>query len=120
MNNDELLALVDLLYRATQEQKIKWETTIVTNQPGYMTYVDNCSLSFTVYYDPIDACYVAAIDLRNRNNVSFFKYTYPQPDYSEIYTCIDNLMGLVRDQIYLISESKKQIFDKLNEMLNYY
>ena len=120
MNNDEILALVDLLYRATKEQKLQWESALVYNQSGYRTVIDNCTVSFAIYYDPIEHFSVAAVDLRNRNNVSFFKFTFPQPDYTEIYMSIDNLMNLINDQVYLITESKKQIFNKLNDMLKYF
>lgn len=117
MNEKEVILLAEMLYQATLEHKIEWKSHMLSNEPGYSTIIDDCLLVFTTYFDPMVDLYVAEVEFYNAVGKAFYKGIFYENEKIETYKQIEILIRAINDQLFLITESKNKIFNKLESLL---
>lgn len=118
MNEKDVIQLVNMLWQATIEKKIEWKSAILSNENAYSTTIDDCLLIFSVYFDPMLELWVAQVEFYNSEGKTFFKAHYYENENIEAFKQIDRLSNVINDQMLLITESKRKIFNHLESILN--
>jgi len=117
MSENEIIQLVKMLWQATLEHKIEWKSSMLSNESGYSTSIDDCLLIFTVYFDPmVDLC-VAETEFYNAEGKVFYRGHFYENEKFEVYKQIAILNDTINDQMLSITESKKKIFSRLESLL---
>jgi len=112
MNKDEYVNMVNLLIRVTDGRLLQW-TEI---EDGYSTTIGKCKMSLSSIYDADVNINEYNLQLYNSEGRNFESFNCNESD--EEYPLVDKLHNSVRDSIYHIKESEKDIMDNLKTMAN--
>ncbi|MCH3980535.1 MAG: hypothetical protein LKE41_01190 [Prevotella sp.] len=110
MNTSEYADMVSMLIRATDYKKLSW----TESENNFTAKVGECSIQLSIYYDTSLNINEYILTLFNSNGDKFETFNYNETD-SE-YSQLDTLYNSIRDSIYHITESEKDIMDSLQNM----
>lgn len=117
MNKDEIINLVEMLYAATFQKKIKWSIKKIGTLRAYVTNINGCDILVGTDYAPLNDCQVGMIELYNTIGEKFLSNKYFEDEEYDIYMRINLLCSLIEDQLFLVTESKEKIFSSLSSLL---
>lgn len=112
MNKVEYDNMVNLLIKVTDGRLLQW-TEI---EDGYSTTIGKCKVSLFSIYDTDVNINEYNLQLYNSEGRNFESFNCNESD--EEYPLVDKLHNSVRDSIYHIKESEKDIMDNLEAMAN--
>lgn len=110
MNKVEYDNMVNLLIKVTDGRLLQW-TEI---EDGYSTTIGKCKMSLSSIYDADVNINEYNLQLYNSEGRNFESFNCNESD--EEYPLVDKLHNSVRDSIYHIKESEKDIMDNLEKM----
>ena len=112
MNKDEYVNMVNLLIRVTDGRFLQW-TEI---EDGYSATIGKCQVNLFSIYEADVNINEYNLQLYNSEGRNFESFNCNESD--EEYPLVDKLHNSVRDSIYHIKESEKDIMDNLKTMAN--
>lgn len=110
MNKVEYDNMVNLLIKVTDGRLLQW-TEI---EDGYSTAIGKCKVSLFSIYDTDVNINEYNLKLYNSEGRNFEGFNCNESD--EEYPLLDKLYGSIRDSIFHIKESEKDILDNLEAM----
>lgn len=110
MNKVEYDNMVNLLIKVTDGRLLQW-TEI---EDGYSTTIGKCKMSLSSIYDADVNINEYNLQLYNSEGRNFESFNCNESD--EEYPLLDKLYSSVRDSIFHIKESEKNIMDNLEAM----
>lgn len=113
MNNNDLVEMIDMLIKATQNRRLAWDEM---NTNTYLTHVDGCGieLSSGFEFEVGDAYY--KLSLSNADGELFANYSFSEITDASQYQSLKNLEVTIRDVRYRITESENAIMNGLRKM----
>lgn len=114
MTNEQYQRMLDMLIVATQKRKLDWHES----KEYYSVQIGDCAIHLTSDYDYDVGETFYTISLYNSDNQKFADYyiSNSSVDDDQEYEKIRNLYESVKDSIYRITESEKNILDNLEEL----
>lgn len=110
MTTSDYENMVSMLIRVTDNRLLDW----TEDEKGFTASVGNCSIRLSTYYDTSVNINEYVLSLFNTKGEKFESFSYDESDNE--YSKLDTLYHSIRDSIYHITESEKNILDSLEDM----
>lgn len=112
MSNFNFDSLVDLLIKATDNNKLGWQAS--ADGRGYSAKVGKCTVTLTSDYDSSIGINEYDLLLFNAKGERFESFSYNETAVE--YSKLNRLYDSIRDGLYHITESERDIMDTLTSI----